>query len=213
MTPDQVYGSYLMAGYSPDDLVGFDFGKLANLAFNPIAQTRAALGVGRAAAGALGRAVGVGGRGSPALPPPPALSPAMVQAGHTAGSANTIHAYMGLGAQSWSDAEAAELDFVGEPQSSFIGRRLVIAARYSENASGRQVTISSPLTVSGMPQTPAPAQRAPIEMFSADTTYSALDLQIATSATQITISLSIDAAPGSGEKVNVSCGLYGEWIR
>jgi hypothetical protein len=38
-------------------------------------------------------------------------------------------------------------------------------------------------------------------------------LQIATSATQITLSLSIDAAPGSGETVNASCGLYGEWIR
>jgi hypothetical protein len=212
MTPDQVYGSYLMAGYSHDDLVGLDFGKLANLAFNPLAQTRAALGVGRAAAGAVGRAVGIGAPRAP-LPPPPALAPSMVQAGHTAGTANTIHAYMGLGAQSWSVAEEGELDFVGEPQSSFIGRRLVIAARYSSGATGRQVTISSPLTVSGMPQTPAPAQRAPIEMFSADTTYSALDLQIATSATQITISLSIDDAPGSGEKVNVSCGLYGEWIR
>lgn len=193
------------------DVVGFSLGNLANLALNPLAQMRA---VGQLASGA-GHALGLPGfAGSPrgALPPPPTLAPNMAQAGAGTG-ANTIHAYMGLGADSWADTDAAEKDFEGEPQSAFIGNRLVIAARYSDGAAGRQVTISSPLTVSGMPQTPAPAKRAPIEMFSSDTTYSALDLQIATSATQITISFSIDSAPTSGEKVNVSAGLFGQWIR
>lgn len=212
MTPDQVYGSYLMAGYAPEDLVGFDFGKLANLAFNPIAQTRATLGALRAGGSALARAAGVGSSPRAALPPPPTLLPGMTQAGATT-PGNTIHAYMGLGFDSWTGTDAAEKDFEGEPQTAFIGRRLVIAARYSSGATGAQVTISSPLTVSGMPQTPAPDKRAPIEMFSADTTYSALDLQIATSATKITISLSIDAAVGTSDKVNVALGLYGEWIR
>jgi hypothetical protein len=64
-----------------------------------------------------------------------------------------------------------------------------------------------------MPQTPAPAIAAPIEMFDAQTTYSALDLQIATSATQISIGFSTSATPASGETVAVSGGLYGQWIR
>ena len=206
MHPDQVYGHSYLSG---DDLVGLSLGRLANLAFNPIAQTRALGSALSAGAGALGRAAGFGGRGTP---PAPALAPGMVQAGAGAGG-NTIHAYMGLGAVSWTGTDATTKTMSAEPQSSFIGRRLVIAARYSTGASAVQVTITSPLTVSGMPQTPAPAQAAPIEMFDATATYSALDLQIATSATQITLGLSVSAPPGSGETVNVSAGLYGEWIR
>lgn len=202
MHPDDVYGN--------EEMVGFSLGKLANTMFNPIQHARMLASAGGAAAGALGRAAGFGGRNG--MPPAPALAPSMAQAGAQSG-ANTIHAYMGMGAVSWEGTDTALKSMAAEPQSAFIGNRLVIAARYSSGATGRQVTITQPLTVSGMPQTPAPSEPAPIEMFDATATYSRLDLQIATSATQITIGFSIDAAPGSGETVNVSAGLYGEWIR
>jgi hypothetical protein len=184
----------------------------ANLAFNPIAQTRMALSAARSAGGAVANAFGGGGH--PALPPPPMLNPAMAQAGAQHGG-NTIHAYMGMGAGTFlSTGPAGDLpNFSAEPQSAFIGNRLVIAARYTDGAAGLQVTITNPLTVSGMPQTPAPAIAAPIEMFDATATYSGLDLQIATSATQISIGFTVSATPGTGDTVNVSAGLYGQWIR
>src|SRR5262245_4362660 len=212
MNPDQVYSPVVNGN---GDVVGFSLGGALNTVFNPLQHLRM-LGQGaQAVAQGVGGALhlpGFTGGARGALPPPPALAPTMAQAGAAAG-ANTIHAYMGLGFTQWTGTDAAEKDFSAEPQSAFIGNRLVVAARYSSGASGSQVTISSPLTVSGMPQTPAPAQRAPIEMFSSDTTYSALDLQIATSATQITISFSIDAAVGTSDKVNLSAGLFGQWIR
>jgi hypothetical protein len=201
MNPDDIYN---------DEMVGLSLGRLANLALNPVAQTRAALGMMRGAGSALARAAGGGGGGG--LPPPPQLSPNMRQASASPGG-NTIHAYMGMGKANWTGTDASSKPFSAEPQSSFIGNRLVIAARYSSGASGSQVVISAPLTVSGMPQTPAPAEEAPIEMFKEDVTYSALDLEIATSATQITFTLSIDAAVGTSDKVNVAAGLYGQWIR
>ena len=207
MHPDQVFGN----GY--DDTVGFglsSLGRVANLALNPIAQTRMALGMASGAGGALARSLGLSHPNG--QPPPPALHAGMAQAA-ASGAGNTIHAYMGLGAVSWTGTDEALKTMEAEPQSAFIGNRLVIAARYSDGATGRQVTITQPLTVSGMPQTPAPSEAAPIEMFAAEATYSRLDLQIATSATQITIGFSIDDAPGSGETVNVAAGIYGEWIR
>ena len=83
----------------------------------------------------------------------------------------------------------------------------------TSGAAGILVTVSGALTVSGMPQTPNPTQPAPAGMFSADATYSMLDLQIATSGTSINLTVQVSAAPASGESVSVSAGLYGEWIR
>lgn len=204
INPDDVYG------LTEEEMVGFSLGKIANLAFNPIAQTRALLSAGRGAGSAVARAAGFGA--APQLPPAPNLRPGMAQAGASAGS-NTIHAYMGLGAAFWFEIDGAPKPFNAEPQAPFIGKRLIIA---QSGTVPRLVTLSAPLTVSGMPQTPAPAQAAPVEMFAANATYAALDLQIATSGTQITMTLSISAAPGaaaSGARVDVSAGLYGEWIR
>lgn len=222
MNPDQVFGNggggaTFVPGYGwvDNDTVGFSFGgalksigNVANLALNPIQHARM---LGGALSGAAGVARGVVSPSSPP-PPPAALTAGMAQAGAMTGG-NTIHAYMGLGAVSWTGTDESLKTMSAEPQSSFIGNRLVIAARYTSGAAGLQVTITQPLTVSGMPQTPAPSQAAPIEMFSAEATYSRLDLQIATSATQITIGFSISDAPGSADTVNVSAGLYGEWVR
>ncbi len=205
INPDQVFGNDEMLGFSIMNALKSG----ANLALNPVAQARALGSLVSRGAGGVASAFG-GGGGS--LPPPPALTAAMAQAGAQHGG-NTIHAYMGMGAASWTGTDTALKSFEAEPQSAFIGNRLVIAARYTSGASGLQVTITQPLTVSGMPQTPAPNEPAPIEMFDAATTYSALDLQIATSATQITIGFSISAAPGTSDTVNVSAGLFGQWIR
>lgn len=215
MHPDNVFPRVYGTDANGQPVVGFgfsDLGKIANVAFNPIAQTRMLGNVLQHGASAVGSALGFGGH--PMTPPPPQLSPNMTQAGALTGG-NTIHAYMGLGAGVFASTGASgDLpNFSAEPQSSFIGNRLVLAARYTDGAAGLQVTITNPLTVSGMPQTPAPAVAAPIEMFDAQTTYSALDLQIATSATQISIGFSISATPGTGDTVAVSGGLYGQWIR
>jgi hypothetical protein len=209
INPDDVYGqNEAMLGFSIMNALKSG----ANLAFNPIAQTRLALNAARGVASAAGNAFGIT-HPSQTMPPPPMLNPSMGQAG-TMGN-NTIHAYMGLGAGGFaSTGPTGDLPtFSAEPQSAFIGNRLVLAARYTDGAAGLQVTITNPLTVSGMPQTPAPSVAAPIEMFDAATTYSALDLQVATSATQISIGFSVSATPGTGDTVSVSGGLFGQWIR
>ena len=146
----------------------------------------------------------------PARPPAPMLPLGTAQAGQA--GPRTLLAYMGLGSKTLDHtATSTDFAFSAEPQSAFRGRRLVIAARYTSGATGILVTITQPLTVSGMPQTPAPAQPAPIEMFDANATYSMLDLQIATTATQITIGFTASQIPASGESVSIAAGLYGEW--
>jgi hypothetical protein len=124
-----------------------------------------------------------------------------------------VMAYCGLGTVEWTGADSADKTLEVEPQSTFLGERLVITARYSAGATARLVVINRPLTVGGLPQTPAPDQVAPIEMFQADVTYSKLNLKPAMAGTKISIGFQIDAAPGSGEHVVLAAGLYGEWVQ
>lgn len=147
------------------------------------------------------------------LPAPvPALGQGMVQ-GHAGHDPRAIVSYMGLGAVSWVGADASIKTLSPEPQAPFIGNRLVLVRRASTGADARQVLVSSPLTVSGIPQTPAPNVPAPVEMFAENATYSSLQIQIAAAGTEISISFSIDAAPGGTDFVNLSCGMYGYWLR
>lgn len=148
------------------------------------------------------------------LPAPvPALGPGMTQAhaGHM--NPRAIVSYMGLGTTNWVGADAVVKTLNPEPQAPFIGNRLVIVQNRSAGAGGRQIVISSPLTVSGVPQTPAPNVPAPVEMFAQDATYSSLQIQIAAAGTAISISFAIDAAPGGTDFVNLSAGMYGYWLR
>ncbi len=124
-----------------------------------------------------------------------------------------VMAYCGLGSVEWTGTDDQDKALEVEPQSTFLGERLVITARYSSGATSRLVVINRPLTVGGLPQTPAPDQVAPIEMFQADVTYSRLNLKPAMAGTKISIGFAIDAAPGSGETVILSAGLYGEWVQ
>lgn len=149
-----------------------------------------------------------------ALPAPvPSLGPGMTQAhaGHM--NPRAIVSYMGLGTTNWVGADATVKTLNPEPQAPFIGNRLVLVQNRSAGAVGRQIVISSPLTVSGVPQTPAPNVPAPVEMFAQDATYSALQIQIAAAGTAISISFAIDAAPGGTDFVNLSAGMYGYWLR
>lgn len=209
---DDISGWDEMQGYPPggaygDDTVGVSWGDLgrgANLMFNPVAQYHAIrdyVGNRHAAAPQPQR-----------LPGPPTLPPGAAQA-YQRGPAKLL-AYMGLGSLSWASTDTVtEKLLSAEPQAAFRGRRLVVAQAKSDGAAGILVTVTQPLTVSGMPQTPAPQQAAPVEMFAADTTYSMLDLQIAVSGTQINLGISVSAIPASGETVVVAAGLYGEWLR
>jgi hypothetical protein len=209
---DTIAGWDEMQGYGDGyDTVGLswgDVGHAANIAVNPVAQYHA-----------LQRAFGHGG-GGPApqlqqqrrLPMSPQLPPNSVQAMQS--GPRRLLSYMGLGTLSWASTDTVtEKLMQAEPQAAFRGRRLVIDVVRSSGAAGVATSITKPLTVSGMPQTPAPDQAAPTSMFSAATTYSMLDLQIATSATQISMGISVSAIPASGETVVVTAGLYGEWLR
>lgn len=146
------------------------------------------------------------------LPGAPQLPPGAIQ-GLQSGPRRLL-SYMGLGTLEWlnSDTET-EKTMIAEPQAAFRGRRLVIDVAKSDGATAILTTVTSPLNVSGMPQTPAPNVPAPTSMFKAETTYSMLDLQIATSGTQVAMGISVSAIPDSGESVIVSAGLYGEWLR
>jgi len=157
-------------------------------------------------------APGYGTHGGSLPAPVPALGMGMTQ-GHSGHNPRAIVSYMGLGAVSWVGTDAAIKTLSPEPQAPFIGNRLVIVRRASSGADARQVLVSSPLTVSGIPQTPAPNVPAPVEMFAENATYSALQIQIAAAGTEISISFSIDAAPGGTDFVNLSCGMYGYWLR
>jgi hypothetical protein len=153
-----------------------------------------------------------GGFGHNLPAPVPALGQGMTQA-HAGHNPRAIVSYMGLGATSWVGTDDEIKTLAPEPQAPFIGNRLVIVRRASAGADPRQVLVSSPLTVSGVPQTPAPNVPAPVEMFAENATYSSLQIQIAAAGTEISISFSIDAPPGGTEFVNLSCGMYGYWLR
>jgi hypothetical protein len=217
---DSISGWDEMQGYSDGyDTVGLSWGDIGhglNLALNPIEQMKA---LGRIPGAIWNRGGGPApGAAAPptalrqGLPPAPMLPPGSVQA--MQGGPRRLLSYMGLGTLTWASTDTlTEKTMTAEPQAAFRGRRLVISQAKTTGASGIAVTITKPLTVSGMPQTPAPDQAAPVEMFDASTTYSMLDLQIATSATQISLGISVSALPSSGNSVIVTAGLYGEWLR
>ena len=220
------YGAYGVPGY---DTVGVNWGQLANNVFNPFQHVQMLNNLvhGRNPFGQGITSPMPGGQmvrsplQAPAqyMPPPPPMLPGPPMLPMGAYQAlqpgpRRLLSYMGLGSLSWTNSDTeTEKPMVAEPQAAFRGRRLVIAQAKSDGATGVLAVVSDPLTVSGMPQTPAPNVDAPVEMFEASTTYSMLDLQIATSATQITLGISVSAIPASGETVNVSAGLYGEWLR
>lgn len=129
-----------------------------------------------------------------------------------AARAAAIKSYMGLGSNTWSGAEVNEHLFDAEPQSTFLGKRLVIGKSQSTGSASGSGQITKPLTIAGKPQTPAPDQNAPIEMFAPEVTYASLDLMPATAGTKITIGITPNAAPGSGETFTVTVGLFGEWL-
>ena len=191
------------------------FSNLGHLIESPFQGVAQAFGAGAPSwmgGGATGHAQPPGAAAY--LPAPvPQLGPGMTQAhaGHM--NPRAIVSYMGLGTASWVGADAAVKTLNPEPQAPFIGNRLVIVQNRSAGAAGRQVVISSPLTVSGVPQTPAPNVPAPVEMFAQDATYSSLQIQIAAAGTAISISFSIDAAPAGADFVNLSAGMYGYWLR
>jgi hypothetical protein len=186
-----------------------DIGHGLNLAVNPVAQYHF-----------LQRHLGGGGGQArppmPRMPPPMPMAP-QIPLNQTQAFANQparLLSYMGIGSLSWVSTDTqTEKPMEAEPQAAFRGRRLVIAQAKSAGAVGVLVTLTSPLNVSGMPQTPAPDSPAPVEMFEAATTYSMLDLQIAVSGTKITLGISVSHIPASGETVSVAAGLYGEWLR
>ncbi len=212
------YGTWGVPGY---DTVGVNWGQLANNVFNPFQHVQMLNNLvhgrnpfGQGITPGYGQQTQQRGlvQAPPMLPGPPMIPPGAYQALQS--GPRRLLSYMGLGSLSWTNADTeTEKPMVAEPQAAFRGRRLVIAQAKSDGATGILAVVSDPLTVSGMPQTPAPNVDAPVEMFEASTTYSMLDLQIATSATQITLGISVSAIPASGETVNVSAGLYGEWLR
>jgi hypothetical protein len=191
------------------------FGNLAHLAASPFEGLAQTFGIGTPGGNWAQTFQGQQPPGAAAyLPAPvPALGQGMVQAhaGHM--NPRAIVSYMGLGTTNWIGADATVKTLNPEPQAPFIGNRLVLVQNRSAGAAGRQVVISSPLTVSGVPQTPAPNVPAPVEMFAQDATYSSLQIQIAAAGTAISISFAIDAAPGGTDFVNLSAGMYGYWLR
>jgi hypothetical protein len=204
---ENVYGD----DYNGPPTVGLSWGDIGhgiNLAVNPVAQYHWLANKFRGGGGGPQRIPQQG----PRMPTAPMLPPTAMQA--LARGPAKLLSYMGLGSLVWDHTTTqTEQSMSAEPQAAFRGRRLVIAQAKSAGAVGILATITNPLTVSGMPQTPAPNEPAPVEMFEASTTYSMLDLQIATSATQITLGISVSAIPASGETVAVAAGLYGEWLR
>ncbi len=138
--------------------------------------------------------------------------------GEPLNKASNIRAFMGLGLIAtggpaiWENTDGADKVLQAEPQESFEGKRLIISQSRSSGAAASLVTVRS-LFIGSQPQSPVVDIGTPIEMFAPEATEAGLDLQIAYRANKVTLTLSLTAAPGSGESVTVSAGLYGNWIR
>lgn len=190
------------------------FANLGNLIESPFQGVAQAFGAHTPYNPAPNAQQGYNGSGGNLPAPVPALGQGMSQA-HAGGmNPRAIVSYMGLGALSWLAASPTTQQLTPEPQAPFIGNRLIIVSKTSgASAAGIQINITQPLTVSGIPQTPAPNVPAPIEMFAQDATYSALQIQIAAAGTEIAIGFTASALPTGTDFVNLSAGLYGYWLR
>jgi hypothetical protein len=196
------------------------FGNLGHLLASPFEGVGQMFGQGTPGAGWIGQHPN-----QPTMPQPPgaasylpapvpALGPSMTQAHGNPMSAKAIVSYMGLGTAQWVLGGPLTQTMTPEPQAPFIGNRMIIVTKASgASAQGIQINITSPLTVSGVPQTPAPNIPAPVEMFAQDATYSALQIQIAAAGTEIAIGFTASANPTGTDLVNLSAGLYGYWLR
>ena len=194
------------------------FGNLAHLAASPFEGIAQGFGIGRPGQGWVGQ-----NPQQPQMPQPPGASsylPAPVPAlgphmGQAFGpGAHAIVSYMGLGTAQWVVGSPLTQTLTPEPQAPFIGTRLIIVSKAAgASTPGIQINVTTPLTVSGIPQTPAPNVPAPIEMFAQDATYSALQIQIAAAGTAIAIGFTASANPTGTDVVNLSAGLYGYWLK
>lgn len=232
-----------MYGRNPNDVVGYglsnllapvtspltalgqlashpSLGNLGHLLASPFEGVANAVGIGTPNAGFIHQNSNQSMMPQPPgaaayLPAPvPSLGPALTQAHGNPLSARAIVSYMGLGTAQWVVGSALTQSLTPEPQAPFVGNRMIIVAKYSgASTAGIQINITSPLTVSGVPQTPAPNVPAPIEMFAQDATYSSLQIQIASAGTAIAIGFTASALPTGSDLVNLSAGLYGYWLR
>jgi len=122
-----------------------------------------------------------------------------------------LRSFVGVGFATWTGTDAADKELQIEPQEAFRGERMVIDVLASSGAAG--IVVVKLLQVGVQPQQPDTSQPAPASMFAADVTYSHLDLQIARPGIKLTLTLSVTAAPGTGETITAAAGFYGEWIR
>ena len=123
-----------------------------------------------------------------------------------------LRSYLGLGYVHWGAADAADKPLSVAPQESFRGERLIIEVSAINGPSAGLVLLKS-VTVGTQPQSPSVTDPAPASMFSAQATYSRLDLQVAYRAMNLNVTLGLTAAPGGTCEVTAAVGFYGEWIR
>ena len=124
-----------------------------------------------------------------------------------------LRSYMGFGFATWSPTDATDKPLPVQPQESFRGERLIIAAPNAVGGASAGLVLMRRIDVGTMPQSPSVAQPAPAVMFQNDTVGANLDLQIAYRATTVQVTLGITAAPGSGVTVTTAVGMFGVWIR
>jgi hypothetical protein len=120
---------------------------------------------------------------------------------------------MGMGVATWAVADATDKPLVVEPQETFRGERLIVDVSIPSTVTNTPIVLVRRIDIGTQPQSPSVEQAAPAAMFARDSTYSALDLQIAYRATKVQLTLGITAAPTGAGVVTAACGLYGQWIR
>lgn len=185
------------------DAMGNDY-DVMGAAFNPRAML--ARGVQSRMNPALMR--GFQQRGGPMAPYPMPPLP-MGQAMPTA----RLRSYLGMGTLSWTGASDSGLKQAQNTlQESFRPERLIIV----ETAAGGTpagITLLNQVFAGTMPQSPSISTGTPVAMFSANATYSAVDMQLVWRGTQLTVQCSLSASPGAGVTVTIAIGFYGQWIR
>lgn len=123
-----------------------------------------------------------------------------------------LRSFLGMGTLHWGPAESADKLLNVAPQESFRGERLIIDVSTKSGPAAGLVLLRS-VVVGTQPQSPSLSQSAPASMFSAQATYSRLDMQVAFRAMELQVTLGLSEAPGGAAEITAAVGFYGEWIR
>lgn len=115
---------------------------------------------------------------------------------------------LGMGSHQFANAAATTRTFEVEPQRDFQGERLVISeAKVGASTAAILGTVTS-VKIGDVEQLPG-GLGVPVEMFFRDAVGAMLDLSNCRGGRKLAIIIAITAAPGAGDTITYTMGMYG----